>query len=455
MNLQRILNSRGAGVWALRISRLLSPAVGLPFSRLVAGQIAARRHLPLVRAIRLNRWVVSGCTLSPAELDVAVRAVMCNIARSYYTLFHLIHDPAALQRQVAFSPEIEALIARSQQKKHGVVVAGVHLSNFDLVLQAASWHGLRGLALTLPDSLEIREAVEWQHIFRRQSGIELLPASLPNFRQAIRRLQAGETVLTGIDRPVSLAKHYPHFFGHPAHVPVHYIQLAEAARAPLMVFAAKQDAHGDLPDLFDRRDRLAALFGPRRPSWSATPSVCWRLPPRLSARLRTNGASLYPPGLIFCPRCHEHRCAMRFRFKKKPKKQKKQKTKDIRKHKRILDTFTGPLERPLLQWLAARQPAWVTPDMLTAVSIVGAVIIFISFILTNYSKHYLWLATLGFIINWYGDSLDGTLARFRHIERPIYGFYLDHTADAFVEMLIFLGLRASRPTCALTWLAWH
>ncbi len=127
---------------------------------------------------------------------------------------------------------------------------------------------------------------------------------------------------------------------------------------------------------------------------------------------------------------------MRLKFKKK-------KTKDIRKHKRILDTFSGPLERPLLQMLAARQPAWVTPDMLTAVSIVGAVIIFVGFILTNLSKHYLWLTTLGFIINWYGDSLDGTLARFRHIERPVYGFYLDHAADAFVEVLIFLGLGLS------------
>lgn len=121
----------------------------------------------------------------------------------------------------------------------------------------------------------------------------------------------------------------------------------------------------------------------------------------------------------------------------------KKKTKDIRKHKRILDTFTGPFERPLLQWLAARQPAWVTPDMLTALSIFGAVVIFIGFILTNYSKNYLWLVTLGFIINWYGDSLDGTLARFRHIERPIYGFYIDHAADAFVEVLIFLGLGLS------------
>jgi phosphatidylglycerophosphate synthase len=125
------------------------------------------------------------------------------------------------------------------------------------------------------------------------------------------------------------------------------------------------------------------------------------------------------------------------------KSTKKKKTKDIRKHKRILDTFTGPVERPLLQWLAARQPAWVTPDMLTLVSIFGAVVIFIGFLLTNYSKNYLWLATFGFIINWYGDSLDGTLARFRHIERPIYGFYIDHVADAFVEVLIFLGLGLS------------
>jgi archaetidylinositol phosphate synthase len=124
-------------------------------------------------------------------------------------------------------------------------------------------------------------------------------------------------------------------------------------------------------------------------------------------------------------------------------KPKKQKTKDIRKHKRILDTLTGPVERPLLRWLAAHQPDWVTPDILTMVSIIGAIIIFVGYIMTNYSKNYLWLVNLGFIINWYGDSLDGTLARFRQIERPIYGFYIDHVADAFVEILIFVGLGLS------------
>ena len=50
---------------------------------------------------------------------------------------------------------------------------------------------------------------------------------------------------------------------------------------------------------------------------------------------------------------------------------------------------------------------------------------------------------MGFLINWYGDSLDGTLARYRKIQRPKYGFFIDHTVDAFNEMLIVLGLGLS------------
>ncbi len=244
MNLQRLVNSRKAGIWALRISKFLTPSMGLRFSQFVAGRIALKGELPLVRAIRLNRWVVSGEQLAGADLDRAARENLEQIARSYYTLFHYLGDPVALQKQVEYSQSIEELIARSQEKKHGVVVAGVHLSNFDLVLQASAWRGLHGLALTLPDVTENQEAVEWQHAFRRQSGIELLPASLTNFRQAVRRLQGGEVVLTGIDRPVASAKHYPVFFGHPAHVPIHHIHLALAANAPVMVFAALQRPDG-------------------------------------------------------------------------------------------------------------------------------------------------------------------------------------------------------------------
>jgi archaetidylinositol phosphate synthase len=116
---------------------------------------------------------------------------------------------------------------------------------------------------------------------------------------------------------------------------------------------------------------------------------------------------------------------------------------DIKSHQRINQTLLTPLEKPVLQILASKMPRWVTPDVLTAVGILGAMIIFISYCLTNLDRNFLWLVDLGFAINWFGDSLDGTLARYRKIERPKYGFFLDHTVDAFNEFIIVMGLGLS------------
>ena len=116
---------------------------------------------------------------------------------------------------------------------------------------------------------------------------------------------------------------------------------------------------------------------------------------------------------------------------------------EIDAHERINDILLGPLERPALKWLAAHMPHWINPDMLTGIGVLGAAIIMIGYGLSNYSRYFLWLASLGFVINWYGDSLDGTLARYRKIQRPKYGFFVDHTVDAFNETLIFIGLGLS------------
>lgn len=114
--------------------------------------------------------------------------------------------------------------------------------------------------------------------------------------------------------------------------------------------------------------------------------------------------------------------------------------KKINQHKRVNDILLGPLERPALHWLAAHMPAWVTPDICTAIGVLGVLLTMISYGLSNYNPNYLWLASLGLVINWYGDSLDGTLARYRDIERPRYGFYIDHTTDVVSQVMIFLGL---------------
>lgn len=115
----------------------------------------------------------------------------------------------------------------------------------------------------------------------------------------------------------------------------------------------------------------------------------------------------------------------------------------VEQHKRENDILLGFLERPALQWLAEHAPAWVTPDVLTGLGIGASVLIFISYTLTNISPNFLWLASFGFALNWLGDSLDGTLARYRHMERPRYGFLVDHWIDSMSTVLIFLGLGLS------------
>ncbi len=116
---------------------------------------------------------------------------------------------------------------------------------------------------------------------------------------------------------------------------------------------------------------------------------------------------------------------------------------EIKPHQRVNDILLGPLERPALQWLARHTPAWVTPDILSALGMLGGVAILLGYGLSHLDRNFLWLASLGFVVNWVGDSLDGTLARYRHIERPRYGYYIDHTLDAVCQIMVFFGLGIS------------
>ena len=110
---------------------------------------------------------------------------------------------------------------------------------------------------------------------------------------------------------------------------------------------------------------------------------------------------------------------------------------------RVNTSWVIPVERPLVGWLAARLPVVVTPDHLTLTGFAGALICGIAYGASSISPALLWVASAGLIINWFGDSLDGTLARFRKIERPRYGFFIDNTTDLFSQICIFLGLGIS------------
>ena len=119
------------------------------------------------------------------------------------------------------------------------------------------------------------------------------------------------------------------------------------------------------------------------------------------------------------------------------------KTDNMQEHKqaeRIQTSILNAAEKKALVWLAHRQPKWMTSDMLTGIGFFGALVISAGYILVNKDINFLWLASLGLVINWYGDSLDGTLARVRNTQRPVYGYYLDHTVDGINESLMFLAI---------------
>lgn len=111
----------------------------------------------------------------------------------------------------------------------------------------------------------------------------------------------------------------------------------------------------------------------------------------------------------------------------------------VNQSKRIQTSVLNAIEKRVLIWLAGRMPKWVTSDMLTLVGIIGALLCGLGFFLTNYSIYWLWLSSAGLVLNWFGDSLDGTLARVRKQQRPLYGYYLDHNVDTINEAFMFVG----------------
>lgn len=107
---------------------------------------------------------------------------------------------------------------------------------------------------------------------------------------------------------------------------------------------------------------------------------------------------------------------------------------------RIQANLLAASERRLLLWLCSRMPLWVTPDHLTTIGVVGAVAIFAGYAASSFAVGWLWLAIGGYVVQWFGDSMDGSLARYRHVERPSFGYFIDHSCDGITTLLILVGM---------------
>lgn len=110
---------------------------------------------------------------------------------------------------------------------------------------------------------------------------------------------------------------------------------------------------------------------------------------------------------------------------------------------RLQESFTAPLERKVLPWLAAKIPAQMNSDHLTCLGFIAMFLAGASYAFARTNRFGLILATFFLALNWFGDSLDGTLARLRNQQRPRYGFYVDHMIDTFGGLFLMGGLALS------------
>ncbi len=118
-------------------------------------------------------------------------------------------------------------------------------------------------------------------------------------------------------------------------------------------------------------------------------------------------------------------------------------TNDFQNAKRVQQSLLSGVEKKALIWMAERMPAFINSDHLTLVGLFAMVGAGAGYWLSGENTAWLWMVNAMILLNWAGDSLDGTLARVRNRQRPRYGFYVDHVIDAISAVLLLGGLALS------------
>jgi len=241
MDIQDLTTSRYGVAFAIALARSLRPPVGYRVALRLADWMASFRHSRLVRAIRLNQWVIHNKALDGDALNLAAREVLRHAARCQYDLLRHVHDSTALLRLIRMDVEVERLIAASRRDEAGCVVVGSHLSNFDLAIKAVGVAGVKAqiLAIATPTSGYV-----WQNRLRSAPGVEITPINLRALAAAVERLRRGGIVVTGVDRPVPGRKEHLTFFDEDAALPTGHVRIAMDAGVPVRVVSTRMEGNG-------------------------------------------------------------------------------------------------------------------------------------------------------------------------------------------------------------------
>lgn len=241
LDLQQVINSSLSLRLVSVFARGLPPRLGYPMADFIAEQITRQRNSKVVQAVRANQWVIHGEVLDGTALGQVVHETFRYWAHSIFDLYHYVQTPDAAGQLIILEPSFQPLAQRPEFDKRGLMIVGLHLSNFDLVLQWLCSRVMKPLILTIPNPQGGRHL---EYEMRKRAGMKLLPASLSAFRQVIKHLQRGGMVATGIDRPIPNPEFCPRFFGRLAALPMHHIFLATKAHVPIVVTVANLQQDG-------------------------------------------------------------------------------------------------------------------------------------------------------------------------------------------------------------------
>jgi len=235
------------GRWAIKlglwIGQYTSRRFGYAFARRIADGIASFRPEVYWR-VRDNLRHVLGLELDPAALHAAVHQVFVHAGETYYDFFHAIGRPQqTLARAVHIPPSLLALLHAERDAGRGVLLFGVHMSNFDLGILALGAQGLSAQLLSLGGR---HDGFALLNDLREMDGLEVTVLSPQALRQAVRRLRAGGLVMTGADRPVlGDGDDLVPFFGRPARLPLGPARLALLTDATVLLGACYRDPGAD------------------------------------------------------------------------------------------------------------------------------------------------------------------------------------------------------------------
>ncbi len=238
-----LVQSRLGVKLALGLARALPPRLGVFLSERMGDMYGRLTHLPQVQAVCANQWVVSGGSLSAADLRRQARAVFRVDGRALYDFYHRLNDPADLLALVDFDPSYEELMERCREERHGILLLGTHTANFDLAGRATALRGAPLLVLSYPQP---PGSYQMQNQLRQVARLEIEPISPSVLRQAVNRLRSGGTVVTGIDRPIHGSNYPVQFFGRPAQLPVGHVRLALKTKAWVYLMGMRYQPNGRL-----------------------------------------------------------------------------------------------------------------------------------------------------------------------------------------------------------------